>query len=123
VGHKQQAQQQPEQLQARRRREEAEERERRLALSGGGGEGVQQPTREPSYPPPSADGGPASNVQVVEGINCVWIDERNVHSCPICSSAFSFFRRKVNTRPPRHPQCMRVCTCMGVSVCTRAGSD
>jgi hypothetical protein len=34
-------------------------------------------------------------VQVVEGINCLWVDERNVHECPICSSAFSFFRRKV----------------------------
>lgn len=91
VEHKPQ-QQRPHRV-ARGRDEEAEERERRLALSG-----EAPPTREPSYPPPSADGGPASNVQVVEGINCLWVDERNVHECPICSSAFSFFRRKHHCR-------------------------
>jgi hypothetical protein len=89
VEHKPQQQQRPHRV-ARGRDEDAEERERRLALSG-----EAPPTREPSYPPPSTDGGPASNVQVVEGINCLWVDERNVHECPICSSAFSFFRRKV----------------------------
>jgi len=57
---------------------------------------------EMTHPPPpiedSVQTAEHGNTKMLEGISCVWVDDREVMACPICHCTFTFFRRKHHCR-------------------------